>query len=324
MRPPYGTGCDGRGRTPRFCYNTRLMKCELCHSADAETAIVRGEGDAAEELYVCRACAKAERLRHQKQSQRTRKVTGLPPGVSMSITEISGPAASADGQEPPPIIGAIMNAFQDMVSGMGKSQRQDAGEQKPAGREFPVARVEAAYRIGSRLHLEALHLIGEMEATKRALHALRMELVGVDADGVHEAGHVYTLRYTGSSEQAKRVVEDLLREERNARIRLFEEMPRVLGDSLCRALAVMKNCRLLSPGECFDLLSPLRLAAREELLDGIGLDEIERRLAESDLSGSEDKLEQEERDKLDAERADEMNRRFEDVVLNERAEEKFL
>ncbi len=77
-------------------------------------------------------------------------------------------------------------------------------------------------------------------------------------------------------------------------------------------------------GECFDLLSPLRLAAREELLDGIGLDEIERRLAESDLSGSEDKLEQEERDKLDAERADEMNRRFEDVVLNERAEEKFL
>ena len=285
---------------------------------------MRGEGDSAEELYVCRACAKAERLRHQKKSQRTRKVTGLPPGVSMSITEISGPAADAGGQETPPIIGAIMNAFQDMVSGMEGGRRKVAGDREPRGSEFPVSRVEAAYRIGNRLHLEALHLIGEIEATKRALHALRMDLVGVDADGIRETGHVYTVRYAGSSEQAKRVVEDLLREERNARIRLFEEMPRVFGDSLCRALAVMKNCRLLSPGEYFDLLSPLRLAAREELLEGIDLEEIERRLAETDLSGSEDKLEQADRDKLDAERADEMNRRFEDVVLNERAEEKFL
>ena len=48
------------------------MKCELCHKADAAAAIVRGEGDAAEELYVCEACAKAERLRRQKKSQRTR------------------------------------------------------------------------------------------------------------------------------------------------------------------------------------------------------------------------------------------------------------
>ena len=43
-----------------------------------------------------------------------------------------------------------------------------------------------------------------------------------------------------------------------------------------------------------------------------------------DLANAEDELEQPERDRLDAERADEMNRRFEDVVLNERAEEKFL
>ena len=86
----------------------------------------------------------------------------------------------------------------------------------------------------------------------------------------------------------------------------------------------MKNCRLLSPGECFDLLSPLRLAAKERMLDGIRLSEIERRLLEIDLTNAEDKLEQDERDKVDAERADVMNKRFENVVLNERAEEKFL
>ena len=306
------------------------MKCELCHQADAQTAITRGEGDEAEELYVCHACAKAERLNRQKKSQRTRKVTGLPPGMSMSITQISrSPDGeitedSVDGENPPPFIGAIMNAFQDMVSDIEKAQQTAKAEKEPKYHDFPVPRVDAAYRIGNRLHLEGLHLIGELDAVKRALRALKMDLVGVSADGINETGHVYTLRYSGSSEQAKRVVEDLLREERNARVRLFEELPRVLGDSLCRALAVMKNCRLLSPGEYFDLLSPLRLAAKEGMLDGIDSAEIERRLAEADLTSSEDKLEQAERDHIDAERADEMNARFEDVVLNERAEEKFL
>ena len=306
------------------------MKCELCHQADAQTAITRGEGDAAEELYVCHACAKAERLNRQKKSQRTRKVTGLPPGMSMSITQISrSPDGeitedSVDGEDAPPFIGAIMNAFQDMVSDIEKAQQSAKAEKGPRYHDFPASRVDAAYRIGNHLHLEGLHLIGELDAVKRSLHALKMDIVGVSADGINETGHVYTLRYAGSSEQAKRVVEDLLREERNARVRLFEELPRVFGDSLCRALAVMKNCRLLSPGEYFDLLSPLRLAAKEGMLDGITADEIERRLAEADLTSSEDKLEQAERDRIDAERADEMNARFEDVVLNERAEEKFL
>ena len=305
------------------------MKCELCHQADAETAITRGEGDAAEELYVCKACAQAERQRRQKKSQRTRKVTGLPPGVSMSITEIRRTSddetgEDENGENPPPFIGAIMNAFQDMVSDLEKATKRSKDEKGPDYHDFPASRVDAAYRIGGRLHLEALHLIGELDAVKRAVRALRMDLVGVSADGVNETGHVYTLRYSGSSEQAKRVVEDLLREERNARVRLFEELPRVFGDSLCRALAILKNCRLLSPGEHFDLLSPLRLAAQEEMLDGITSDEIEKMLLEIDLTSAEDKLEQAERDKVDAERADELNRRFEDVMLNERAEEKFL
>jgi len=296
------------------------MKCELCHQADAQTAIVRGEGDAAEELYVCHACAKAERVRRQKKSQRTRKLKGLPPGMSMSITQIGG----SEGEEPPPILGAIVNAFQDMVSDIEKAHQESEDEKKPDYHELSLKGADATFRIGGRLHLEGLHLIGELEAVRRAVRALKMDLVGIEADGVRDAGHVYSLYHTGSAERARRVLDDLLREERNARVRLFEEMPRVFGDALCRALAIMKNCRLLSPAEYFDLLSPLRLAAHEKMLDGITLDEIEKRLAETDLTSREDKLEQSERDRIDAERADEMNERFEDVVLNERAEEKFL
>lgn len=295
------------------------MKCELCHKADAETAIHCGEGPDGEELYVCRSCANAERKRRQKKSQRTRKVAGLPPGVSMSITEVGG----GDASETPPILGAIMDAFQGMVSDLTKSAQKDE-EKKIEYHDFPLERVQTDFRIGNRLHLEALHLVGDLAATKRAMKALKMEMIGVDADGVTDAGHVYSIRYTGSAERAKRVVGDLLREERNARVHLFEDLPRVFGDAVCRALAIVKNCRLLSPGEFFDLLSPMRLAAKEKLLDGITFADIERELAEIDLSSSEDKLDIAERDKVDAQRADEMNRRFEDVMLNERAEEKFL
>ena len=294
------------------------MKCELCHNADACEAIVPEGGSEDDELYVCSACARAERDKRQKRSQRTRKVTGLPPGVSMSITEISpGPRGEGDGEGPPPFIGAIMNAFQDMVNGMekgaGRERRPRSGEMS----ELPAGRIPSEYRIKGGFHLEGLHLIGELDAVKRGLHALGMELAGIAADGVNEAGHVYALRYAGSAERAKRVAEDLLREEKNARVRLKTELPRVFGDSLCRALAILKNCRLLSPGELFDLLSPMRLAAKQKMLDGITLAEIERMMSDADLSSSEDKMSQEERDRIDADRADEMNRRFEEVMLDD-------
>ena len=298
------------------------MKCEICQKADAATVLIRETGAGEEELYVCKACAAAERKRRQKKSQRTRKMTGLPPGVSMSITEVS-----SDGGEPPPFIAAIMDAMNGMVEDLEKkmeAEKSTARKKKPALYEFPCVRVPKEFRYGGLLHLEGLHLIGELEAVQRAMHALGYQLEGRDADGVKSTGHAYRFLYKGSLERAKRVISDLLTQERNARVRLVEEMPRVLGDSLCRALAILKNCRLLSPGELFDLLSPLRLAALEKALDGLTLAALEKLAASLDLSNAEDKLDQPERDRVDGERADEMNARFEDVVLNERGEGRFL
>jgi hypothetical protein len=329
MRPGDPPGrASFRRRSPSaahggFWYNLSLMKCEMCHQKDAATAIIVPRDGEEQELYVCRDCAKLERVRRQKQSQRTRKMDGLPPGVSISVTGVGG-----DGGNPPPILEAIMNAVHGMVSDMGAARQTPNVPEEPTKEDvyhdFPCARTQAAYRVGEALHLEGLNLIGELPAVHRALRALKMRLVGVTADGVNDTGHVFRVQYTGSSEQAKRVVEDILAQERNARRRLLGEMPRVFGDSVCRALAMLKNCRLLSPGEFYDRLSPLRLAAIENLLEGVTLREIERWLSKTDLSSREDKLEVADRDRIDAERADEMNRRFEDVILNERAEELFL
>jgi hypothetical protein len=269
-------------------------------------------------LYVGRSCEKAEKAVRQKKSQRTRKISGMPPGMSISI--------SGNTDEVPPFIGSIINAVNGMVSDLEKAEAAARGERrrKRKSSELSVSGIKAPYRLAGGLHLEALHLTGELEAAKRAARALDLELAGIDADGVVGAGHVFRLFHYGNSERASRFMTDLVQQEHNARIRLFEEMPRVFGDALCRALAILKNCRLLAPGELFDLLSPMRLAALEKMLDGIKLSEIEKLLASVDLTGAEDRLSQDERDRIDAERADEMNARFVDVVLNERAEERFL
>ncbi|MBO7483484.1 MAG: hypothetical protein J6U17_06340 [Kiritimatiellae bacterium] len=303
------------------------MKCEICKEKDAETAITVKKDGADEELYVCRECARKESVRRQKKSQRTKKASGQPPGVTLSVSRVGD-----DGEPPPPIVEAIMNAMSDFVSDLDKLSKKDgaaggksAGEkEKPDLAAFPLSRIPEEFRIGDMIHLEGLHLVGELDATKRAFEAMKVELAGIEADGLRDVGHVYRIRYTGAPERAKRIVKDLVAQERNARQRLKSELPRVFGDSLCRALAVLKNCRLLSPAEQYDLLSPIRIAAREGYLDGLTLVEV-RALADGiDLSSREDDLSDDDRDRIDAARADEMNRRFEDVVLSERGEGMFL
>ena len=289
----------------------------MCHEKDAESAIQIMRDGVEDELYVCRDCAKAERLRRQKKSQRTRKMPSLPPGVSMSVTQIGG-------DEPPPqIIEAIMNAMSGVVSGIDKAAKA-MKEKAPEMVSLSLKGVDKRLCVAEGLQLEGLFLIGEIEAVRRALHALDMDLAGYQIDGVNEAGHVYKLKYFCSADRAERVRDEIIAQELNARIRLFEEMPRVFGDSLCRALAILKNARLLSSGELFDLLSPLRLAAMEKMLDGITLRGVESLIASIDIYNKEDTLDQRQRDKIDAARADDMNSRFEDVVINDSAEGRFL
>ena len=73
------------------------MKCEICHKNEAVTAIPTIVNGVDDELYVCSDCARNEKLRSQKKSQRTRKETLLPPGVSMSVTQIGLPVNMGGG-----------------------------------------------------------------------------------------------------------------------------------------------------------------------------------------------------------------------------------
>ena len=74
------------------------MKCEMCHKAEAETAIRKGVEGEAQELYVCQSCArKAAR-------QETAPVPKTP-----------APEGESDGLPPGPLMGMILDAAFEIV-----------------------------------------------------------------------------------------------------------------------------------------------------------------------------------------------------------------
>ena len=313
------------------------MKCEICHSRDAETAIA-AEGREDDELYVCKECARAEKVRRQKKSQRTRKHGGLPPGVSISVSGFG------DVGSPPPFIEALMDAVTNAFTGHGgdredakktdsrkngsrkePSQRDEDGKDEPELFETSLDGVDAAYIMRGALQLEGLHLTGELGEVLDAVEKLGLRLEGLEAEGIVGVGHVYFLMNNGDDKKARRVLREILMRERSARGALKDEMRRTYEDALCRSLAILKNCRFLSPGEMVDILSPLRLGAMDGFLDGIGADEIESLVESAELRTAKEEEGEfmENFDEVDSALADSANRRFEDVVLADAAEELF-
>jgi len=77
------------------------MKCELCHKAEAETAITKDVAGETQELYVCHACAKKEAV-------------GQEPAAPAAPATPPAPAAP-DGAPPLPLMGVILDAAFEIV-----------------------------------------------------------------------------------------------------------------------------------------------------------------------------------------------------------------
>lgn len=186
-----------------------------------------------------------------------------------------------------------------------------------------------ALEFSGVFHLEGLHLLGELEPTLNAMFALRMAANGVNADGLHNCAHVFHIQtdaMLGVTERqmfmhARRVFSDLSRQELSARYRLVHELPLVLLDSMSRALAVLKECVLLSRWELMDLLSPVRLGCSLGFIDGITLKEADTYLKDQFLHGiveppPDSVAEEDARDNRDNRLARKINRRFGKVSLS--------
>ncbi len=133
--------------------------------------------------------------------------------------------------------------------------------------------VGTGLRAGAMLHLMGLRLLGELEPVIRGLERMRLLVRGVCGEGSDASGQIYQISNMdtlGVEEAAivgrvQRISAEVVRQERNARVRLMRESPLVLVDCLARALSVLKNARLLSTSEALEFLSAIRLGAAMKL-----------------------------------------------------------
>ncbi len=176
--------------------------------------------------------------------------------------------------------------------------------------------------VWAEFHLEGLSLIGDLQPVRAGIEAMRMTFHGVDADGIHNAGHLFRIWNNATLglperklvRRVMRTFEDLVTQELYARQMLVEDTPRVFEDSVMRALAILRSARLLSPWELFDLLSPIRLAANMGYISGITGSEVASLMAaqakKPDIPPPQSVADERRRDSRDAALADRTNKRF--------------
>ena len=184
--------------------------------------------------------------------------------------------------------------------------------------------------IEAEAHLEGLHIIGDLPQVLAGLTAMRIGYEGITADGLRNVAHLFKV-YNNSAiglperaltERVARVFAQLAKQETAARKVLVDEHPLLFLDSVERALAILRNARLMSPGEYIDLLSPVRLAAIMGFLDGVSRQDVDaimrRHLEHPDQSKPPATQEEErQRDVRDADFADRVSAYFSKVRLTD-------
>ena len=88
------------------------MKCEICHKAEASTAIVVKQDDGEKELYVCADCAAEHRNGHSSPDKE-----GSPkPKVSI---------VKGDSDQPPPFVEELVKATLGFMKGVAEAEENE-------------------------------------------------------------------------------------------------------------------------------------------------------------------------------------------------------
>ncbi|MGI9014016.1 MAG: ATP--guanido phosphotransferase [Phycisphaerales bacterium] len=135
--------------------------------------------------------------------------------------------------------------------------------------------VGTGMRLGVMVHLPGLKLSGEIDRVRRAAKDLHLAVRGFYGEGSESIGDFYqvsnqvTLGVTEEElleEFEERVVPILIEYERAARRVLMERRLVLLSDRVRRALAVVREARLISLEEAMKLLSRVRLGVHMDLI----------------------------------------------------------
>lgn len=188
--------------------------------------------------------------------------------------------------------------------------------------------------ICALVHLEGLHLIGDIPQVLNAFEGARIDYECFGDSEFRTPAHLFSIaNFTSLGITSEKLIDrftkflnHLIVQEMAARESLAGENVRILADSVCRSLAVLKSARLLDHIELLDILSPLRLAAFLRILNGISEPEIwemMKNVLDHPELRARDSRDCDPSDSPDAALADSINERFSTVTINSRGKRLF-
>jgi protein arginine kinase len=129
--------------------------------------------------------------------------------------------------------------------------------------------VGTGIRASAMMHLPALVMSKQMDKVIRAVNQLGIVVRGLFGEGSDATGNIFQIsnqQTLGESEwdimkRLQNVLDTVIEQEQNARIRLLEKEKSKLLDKIGRSFGVLQNGHLLSSQEAMNLLSLIRLAA---------------------------------------------------------------
>lgn len=144
-------------------------------------------------------------------------------------------------------------------------------------------KIGSAMCAGAMLHLVGLNLMREWEQVKEGLYHLQVRVRGLGGDDTLDSGHIYQITNigrVGDTEaevlaRAQRICGEVVRLERNARLRVLRDVPLLAQDYVSRTLGILKNARLLESDEAIDMLSKLRFGIAMEMIFGMPVAEVD-------------------------------------------------
>jgi protein arginine kinase len=133
-------------------------------------------------------------------------------------------------------------------------------------------------------HLPALTMTGKIKNTIDGLIKLGFTVRGHYGEHSKSQGNLFQISNQltlGISEEdlindLKRMLQQLIEQERDIRREVYRRQPIVLEDKIMRAFGVLKSARLISNEEAAGLLSDLRLGLALGLLSGLQETDINR------------------------------------------------
>lgn len=140
-------------------------------------------------------------------------------------------------------------------------------------------------RISVMLHLPALTITNEIERVRRAAKDMHLAIRGFYGEGSEALGDLYQISNQttlGKNEQElmdefnDRIIPVVIEYEREARNLLKNKRTELLDDRCFRAIAILRNARVIKANEAMKLLSHARLGVELQRINNISITDLNR------------------------------------------------